>query len=76
MSGELAHKIAMLPDSPGCYLMKNHGEILYIGKAKNLKNRVRQYFHSPGRPHAEGARDGRARGRFRYPFMPHRTSRR
>ena len=47
MSGELAHKIAMLPDSPGCYLMKSHGEILYIGKAKNLKNRVRQYFHSP-----------------------------
>jgi len=47
MSGELAHKIAMLPDSPGCYLMKSRGEILYIGKAKNLKNRVRQYFHSP-----------------------------
>ena len=47
MSGELEYKIAMLPDSPGCYLMKSHGEILYIGKAKNLKNRVRQYFHSP-----------------------------
>ncbi len=47
MSGELAHKIAMLPDSPGCYLMKSHGEILYVGKAKNLKNRVRQYFHAP-----------------------------
>ena len=47
MSVELTHKIAMLPDSPGCYLMKSHGEILYIGKAKNLKNRVRQYFHSP-----------------------------
>jgi excinuclease ABC subunit C len=47
MSGELTHKIAMLPDSPGCYLMKSRGEILYIGKAKNLKNRVRQYFHAP-----------------------------
>ena len=47
MSGELTHKIALLPDSPGCYLMKSHGEILYIGKAKNLKNRVRQYFHAP-----------------------------
>jgi excinuclease ABC subunit C len=47
MSGELAYKISMLPDSSGCYLMKSHGEILYIGKAKNLKNRVRQYFHSP-----------------------------
>ncbi len=47
MSGELAYKISMLPDSPGCYLMKSQGQILYIGKAKNLKNRVRQYFHSP-----------------------------
>ena len=47
MSGELAYKISMLPDSPGCYLMKSRGEILYVGKAKNLKNRVRQYFHSP-----------------------------
>ncbi|HPF88449.1 MAG TPA: excinuclease ABC subunit UvrC [Candidatus Limiplasma sp.] len=47
MTGELAYKISMLPESPGCYLMKSHGEILYIGKAKNLKNRVRQYFHSP-----------------------------
>ena len=47
MSGELAYKLSMLPDSPGCYLMKSQGEILYIGKAKNLKNRVRQYFHSP-----------------------------
>ena len=47
MSGELAYKISMLPDSPGCYIMKSQGTILYIGKAKNLKNRVRQYFHAP-----------------------------
>ena len=40
-------KISQLPDSPGCYLMKSGGEIIYVGKAKNLKNRVRQYFHSP-----------------------------
>lgn len=36
-----------LPNSPGVYLMKNSlGEIIYVGKAKNLKNRVRQYFQS------------------------------
>ena len=46
MSEELQHKIRTLPDSPGCYLMKSHGEIIYVGKAKNLKNRVRQYFHA------------------------------
>lgn len=38
-------KLAILPDKPGCYLMKNdQGEIIYVGKAKKLKNRVRQYF--------------------------------
>ena len=36
-----------LPDKPGCYLMKNDkGHIIYIGKAVNLRNRVRSYFHS------------------------------
>ena len=45
MNDTLAHKIKMLPDSPGCYLMKNQGKIIYVGKAVNLKNRVRQYFH-------------------------------
>ncbi|MGD8188736.1 excinuclease ABC subunit UvrC [Brevibacillus ginsengisoli] len=38
-------KLAVLPDKPGCYLMKNaNGEIIYVGKAKVLKNRVRSYF--------------------------------
>lgn len=38
-------KLASLPDSPGCYLMKNSsGVIIYVGKAKILKNRVRSYF--------------------------------
>ena len=46
MNAELAFKIASLPDSPGCYLMKSRGEIIYVGKAKNLKNRVSQYFHA------------------------------
>ena len=46
MNAELEWKIKNLPDSPGCYLMKSAGEIIYVGKAKNLKNRVRQYFHA------------------------------
>ncbi|MEA4929234.1 MAG: excinuclease ABC subunit UvrC [Candidatus Limiplasma sp.] len=46
MTETLQHKIRTLPDSPGCYLMKSKGEIIYVGKAKNLKNRVRQYFHA------------------------------
>ena len=45
MSPELEFKIANLPDSPGCYLMKSEGTIIYVGKAVNLKNRVSQYFH-------------------------------
>ncbi len=35
-----------LPDKPGCYLMKDaRGHIIYVGKAINLRNRVRSYFH-------------------------------
>ena len=38
-------KLKELPNSPGCYLMKNSDdEIIYVGKAKNLSNRVRSYF--------------------------------
>ena len=41
------HKLMLLPDKPGCYLMKDiNGQIIYVGKAKNLKNRVRSYFKS------------------------------
>jgi excinuclease ABC subunit C len=36
-----------LPEKPGCYLMKDEdGRIIYVGKAVNLRNRVRSYFHS------------------------------
>ena len=46
-SEHLEHKLALLPDKPGCYLMKNiNDQIIYVGKAKNLKNRVRSYFKS------------------------------
>ena len=38
-------KLLLLPGKPGCYLMKNKdGVIIYVGKAKNLKNRVNSYF--------------------------------
>lgn len=41
----IQHKLAVLPDQPGCYLMKDRqGTIIYVGKAKVLKNRVRSYF--------------------------------
>ena len=46
MNAQLEWKIHCLPDSPGCYLMKSQGQIIYVGKAKNLKNRVSQYFHA------------------------------
>ena len=42
---ELKLKLSVLPVEPGCYLMKNSdGEIIYVGKAKNLRSRVRSYF--------------------------------
>jgi excinuclease ABC subunit C len=44
MNEQLELKINTLPDSPGCYLMKQGGHIIYVGKALNLKNRVRSYF--------------------------------
>ena len=49
MNENLSRKLSLLPDSPGCYLMKEQGKIIYVGKAVNLKNRVRSYFH--GRDH-------------------------
>lgn len=48
----LKQKLALLPEKPGVYLMKNSlGQIIYVGKAKILKNRVRSYF--------SGAHDGK-----------------
>lgn len=45
MNEKIKEKLRRLPESPGVYLMKNaDGEIIYVGKAKVLKNRVRQYF--------------------------------
>lgn len=45
MNELIKNKLALLPDQPGCYLMKDRqGTIIYVGKAKILKNRVRSYF--------------------------------
>ncbi len=52
MNDIIRKKLALLPLSPGCYLMKNaQGEIIYVGKSKSLKNRVKSYF--------TGAHDGK-----------------
>lgn len=45
MNERIKNKLALLPDQPGCYLMKDkNGTVIYVGKAKILKNRVRSYF--------------------------------
>lgn len=47
---ELKSKVLALPYEPGVYIMKNRqGEVIYVGKAKALKNRVTQYFQSDSR---------------------------
>lgn len=44
---EINQKLAILPELPGCYIMRNKdNDIIYIGKAKNLRSRVKSYFHS------------------------------
>lgn len=55
MNENLELKLRLLPDSPGCYLMKSGGKVIYVGKAVNLKNRVRQYFH-PSKNHTPKVR--------------------
>ena len=45
MNNLIKSKLELLPTSPGCYIHKDkHGTIIYVGKAKNLRNRVRSYF--------------------------------
>ncbi len=47
----IREKLKLLPDCPGVYLMLDKdGTIIYVGKARVLKNRVRQYFHSSEKP--------------------------
>lgn len=47
----LQEKIRALPHAPGCYLFKNEtGGVIYVGKSKDLKNRVSSYFHDRDQP--------------------------
>ncbi len=46
MNSIIEEKLKLLPDSPGSYqMLDKNNKIIYVGKAKNLKNRVRSYFH-------------------------------
>lgn len=48
---ELREKLKLLPDNPGVYIMLDKdGVVIYVGKARVLKNRVRQYFHDTEKP--------------------------
>src|SRR5699024_9282241 len=45
MSTSIEEKLSILPMKPGCYIMKDkHGTVIYVGKSKALRNRVRSYF--------------------------------
>ena len=51
---DLLAKIRTLPTGPGCYLYKNaEGEVIYVGKAKNLRSRVRSYFLAASQANAK-----------------------
>ncbi|HEX4154602.1 MAG TPA: excinuclease ABC subunit UvrC [Acidobacteriaceae bacterium] len=51
---DLQQKIRTLPTGPGCYLYKNaEGEVIYVGKAKNLRARVRSYFLAASQANAK-----------------------
>lgn len=51
MNEKIIQKLKTLTTKPGVYIMRNaSGEIIYIGKAKNLKNRVSQYFRNSPKP--------------------------
>lgn len=57
-SSTLVEKLALVPDKPGVYVFKNAaGQIIYIGKAKSLRSRVRSYFSIPDD------------GRYQYPRL-------
>ena len=51
MTDVVREKLKLLPDRPGVYIMLDgDGTVIYVGKARVLKNRVRQYFHSSAKP--------------------------
>ena len=59
MNDTIRLKLGLLPDSPGCYLMKQDGQIIYVGKAVNLKSRVHSYFRTTGHTPKVAAMVGR-----------------
>ncbi len=63
---ELREKAAQLPLLPGVYLYKDqHGEVIYVGKAKNLRARVRSYFNDDRLADAKTGTPDRRRPRRR-----------
>ena len=47
LSDQIKGILATLPDKPGCDIMKNQeSQVIYVGKAINLRNRVRSYFNN------------------------------
>ncbi len=64
---DIKEELKKLPDSPGVYLHKDEfGQIIYVGKAVSLKNRVRQYFQSPKNQGAKQRRMVRDIAEFEY----------
>jgi excinuclease ABC subunit C len=61
---DISEKIRTLPTGAGCYLYKNaEGEVIYVGKAKNLRSRVRSYFLAANQGECEdGFADARGGG--------------
>src|SRR5215203_4564155 len=51
MATRFSDRLSALSTGPGVYIMKNvRGEVIYVGKAAALRNRVRSYFHERGQP--------------------------
>ncbi len=72
----IAQRLKRLPTAPGVYLMKGRsGKVIYVGKAKNLKNRVRSYFRAPaGGTGGAGGAGPAGDGRYAVRFLVSKTS--
>lgn len=68
---ELREKIKDAPQAPGCYLFKDkRGRVIYVGKAKNIRNRVRQYFRKGDQPDDKGQLIGQLAVDVEFVLMP------